>query len=96
MLVIGLTPNPFAIKPPIFHHEMCILFIDGIEVFSSCHDAQDTKRYLEVAKEMNCFVSVGSGYCGNGEIGNTNATDKFEKVIRVLIDRCLKMVEKKD
>lgn len=70
--------------------------IDGIEIFSSYHNEEDTKRYLEVAKEMNCFVSVGSGYCGNGEIGNTNATDKYEKVIRVLIDRCLKMVEKKD
>ena len=33
---------------------------------------------------------------GKPHIGNTNATDKYEKVIRVLIDRCLKMVEKKD
>lgn len=73
--------------------------IDGLEVFSSYHDESDVKTYLEVAKELNCFVSVGSNYYGNNELvemGDSKATDKVEKVIRVLIDRCLKTVEKKD
>lgn len=73
--------------------------IDGIEVFSSYHNEEDIRRYLEVAKEMNCFVSAGSDYHGeNGlmiEIGDCKASERYEKVIRVLIDRCLKMVEKK-
>ena len=76
-----------------------LIAVVGIEVFSSYHNNEDVKRYLEVAKEMNCFVSVGSSYINENHsivIGESKAIEKYEKVIRVLVDRCLKMVEKKD
>lgn len=73
--------------------------VDGIEVFSSYHGQEDVKLYLKIAREMNCFVSCGSDYYGeNGllvEIGDSKATSTYENVIRVLIERCLKKVEKK-
>lgn len=72
--------------------------IDGLEVFSSYHSEEDMNQYLSVAREMNCFVSCGSDYYGNNnlmiEIGDSKATAKYEKLIRVLIDYCLKKIEK--
>lgn len=70
--------------------------IDGLEVFSSYHEEQDVKRYLEVVRHKNCYVSCGSDtYGDNGlmiQIGDSKASMKYEKLIRILIDH-LKRVE---
>ncbi|MGN1345053.1 MAG: RDD family protein [Traorella sp.] len=71
---------------------------DGIEVFSSSHDANDIQKYLKVAKDLNCFVISGSDYYGIKElmveIGDTSASNKYEKILKVFVDACLKKVEK--
>lgn len=74
--------------------------IDGLEVFSPYHDEDDIKNYLNIVREMNCFVSCGSDYYGNTDLmiqmGDTKATAKYEKLIRILIDRSLKRLNKRD
>ena len=71
---------------------------DGIEVFTNSHDEADIKKYLGFAKDLNLFPTCGSNYYGSQEllveIGDSKASNKFEKVLRVFIDRCLKKVEK--
>lgn len=73
--------------------------VDGLEVFSPYHDENDIKNYLEIVREVNCFVSSGSDYYGILDLmiqmGDTKATSKYEKLIRILIDRSLKKVEQR-
>lgn len=72
--------------------------IDGLEVFSPYHDETDIKNYLKLASDVNCFVSCGSDYFGDNELmiqlGDSKAGDKYEKLLSILVERCLKKVEK--
>ncbi len=44
--------------------EVCQSGIDGIEVFYPQHDAEDTKRYMDMAQEYGLMVSGGSDFHG--------------------------------
>lgn len=57
--------------------DLVIEGVDGIEVYHSIHSLEDTKRYLELAKEYELLVSGGSDYHGpftkpNVELGDTS------------------------
>jgi predicted metal-dependent phosphoesterase TrpH len=43
---------------------VCQSGIDGIEVFYPQHDAEDTKRYMDMAQEYGLMVSGGSDFHG--------------------------------
>lgn len=68
--------------------------VDGMEIFSPYHEQEDMIQILEIAKEMRCFVTCGSDYYGENElmiqIGDTKATSKYDKLLRIMIDRSLK------
>lgn len=85
-------------KKPFKHDkEMILKVLDagvrGIEVFSSYHTAQDIAFYLDIVKEVSCFVTCGSDFHGATkpaiQLGASNASEKHEKLIHVFIHRCL-------
>ncbi len=73
--------------------------VDGLEVFSPYHDEDEIQHCLEIVKDVKCFVSCGSDYYGENErmieIGDSKAGMKYEKLLRIMIDRSLKKIEKK-
>jgi len=38
--------------------------LDGIEVYSSCHSAKESQKYLDIAKKYDLLVSGGSDFHG--------------------------------
>lgn len=73
--------------------------VEGMEIFSAYHEEEDIQRYLKVARECACFVSCGSDYYGDNELmiqlGDSKAESKYEKLLAILISRCLKKSEPK-
>ena len=85
-------------KKPFKHDkEMILKVLDagvrGLEVFSSYHSAKDIAVYMDIVKEVSCFVTCGSDFHGAAkpaiQIGESNAAAKHEKLINVFIHRCL-------
>lgn len=73
--------------------------VEGMEIFSAYHEEEDIRRYLKVARDCACFVSCGSDYYGdNGlmiQLGDSKAESKYEKLLAILINRCLTKSETK-
>ena len=97
-LVVLATPKTTCGNDDNLLKELLSKGFDGIEVFTNSHDDQDIKKYLGYVKDLNLFPTCGSNYYGAQEllveIGDSKACDKYEKVLRIFIDRCLKKVEK--
>ena len=63
----GGTPvlaHPKLIGDDTIVEDLCCRGIEGIEVFYPQHDAEDTARYLEMAKRYNLLVTGGSDFHG--------------------------------
>ena len=96
-LVVLATPKATCGNDEQLLKELLGKGFDGIEVFTNSHDGNDIKKYLEIVKDLNLFPTCGSNYFGLQEllveIGDSKAAEKYEKVLRIFIDRCLKKVE---
>ena len=63
----GGTPvlaHPKLIGDDRIVEDLCCRGIEGLEVFYPQHDAEDTARYLEMAKRYNLLVTGGSDFHG--------------------------------
>ena len=63
----GGTPvlaHPKLIGDDTIVEDLCCRGIEGLEVFYPQHDAEDTARYLEMAKRYNLLVTGGSDFHG--------------------------------
>ncbi len=63
----GGTPvlaHPKLVRDDDIVERICQMGIQGIEVFYPQHDAEDTKRYMEMADKYHLLVSGGSDFHG--------------------------------
>lgn len=70
------------------------LGVRGLEVFTPYHSQADIQKYLELVREYSCFVTCGSDFHGSRKpalaLGESQATDKFNKLLLVFVQKCLK------
>lgn len=87
-------PKKFFKNDPDKIKELLDRGVRGIEVFSPYHTQQDIKQYLEMVREQSCFVTCGSDFHGKAkpalQLGESQATNKFDKLLLVFVQKCLK------
>ena len=67
--------------------------VRGLEVFSSYHSNEEILNYLKIVKDTSCYVTCGSDFHGKTkpsiEIGESHASDRFDKLIAVFVNKML-------
>lgn len=88
--ILAHPSKPFKDHPEIIY-AMLENGVRGLEVFSSYHSEDEILAYLKIVKDTSCYVTCGSDFHGktkpNIELGQSHATEKFNKLIAVFINK---------
>lgn len=88
--ILAHPSKPFKNNPEIIY-AMLENGVRGLEVFSSYHSEDEILSYLKIVKDTSCYVTCGSDFHGktkpNIELGQSHASEKFNKLIAVFINK---------